>query len=181
MQMLKKMFKSDDKYYLELDSVQEKAIDAATKANNATQAKVKAVAKSEPVKETSKKVSEAANQVSTKITDAVPEQLQPETTPTTKAAKTKKKSTNKSSKAGANGKKAPIAKNSGVSSYDPPFWVAAMSSNNGSTGNESSTGSAEQTFATDNLMPTITKFRRSPGPSLNQFREMAKNARIRRR
>ncbi|MEL6438520.1 MAG: hypothetical protein AAFQ80_04610 [Cyanobacteria bacterium J06621_8] len=65
---------------------------------------------------------------------------------------------------------------SGASSFDPPFWVAAMykSSDDGDETTEVKTSS--QTFATDNLMPTITKYRRRPGGSLNKFKTMAKES-----
>jgi hypothetical protein len=72
-------------------------------------------------------------------------------------------------------KPAPAPKNSGASSYDPPFWVAAMYKNNSS--GRSNNGSEEQTFATDNLMPTVTQYRRRPGPSLNKFKDMARQSR----
>ncbi len=48
--------------------------------------------------------------------------------------------------------------------------------NNSSSSNKSNGSRAEQTFATDNLMPTITNSRRRPGPSLNKFKEMASKA-----
>ena len=69
----------------------------------------------------------------------------------------------------------PDSTNTGASSYEPPFWVAAMyNTNNGAANNNGQV--AEQTFATDNLMPTPTKFRRRPGGSLDKFKNMAKQA-----
>jgi len=173
MQMLKNMFNSDSKYYLELDETQEKAIDTATPANNTTQAKEKAVAKSKPVQEATKEAPKATNKV---------EENNTVTAPKVKVQKTEKESNavKQTSAPETNGKTAPVAKNSVTSSSEPPFWVAAMYSNNSSNSNDSSKDSTGQTFATDNLMPTITKSRRRPGPSLNLFREMAKNTRTRR-
>ena len=66
------------------------------------------------------------------------------------------------------------ANNSGASSFEQPFWVAAMYKNNSSQG--TTTGS-EKTFAPGHLMPTVTTSRRRPGPSLNMFKDMANKAR----
>lgn len=62
-----------------------------------------------------------------------------------------------------------------ASTYEPPFWVKAMykNSNNGN----GKAAQSQKTFATDNLMPTISNARRLPGPSLNKFKEMANKAR----
>ena len=49
-----------------------------------------------------------------------------------------------------------------------------MYNNSSATNSNSKLG--EQTFATDNLMPVGTKYRRRPGGSLNQFKAMAKQA-----
>ncbi len=195
MQMLKKIFKGNRKYYLELDELAEsqpvqKVVGAAEKIGDFAQEKAAKLAKSQPVQE--------ALKTAEKVVDAAPEKLQSTLTTETKPAKSKAAKTDKASKNGKvlktdkatkNGKNAaektaekqdkPAAapQNSGASSYEPPFWVAAMynnsSSNNGSANGSSSSG---QTFATDNLMPIITKSRRRPGASLNQFKDMARKA-----
>lgn len=155
--MLKKMFSSDGKYYLELDDVQEKAINTATEAST----------------EASNKTDKVVEQVET------PKQELPTEVPVVKPEQK-----TEASKVESKVKQTPVATTSKAVSSEQPFWVAAMYSNNNSDSNNSSdndTSSSEQTFATDNLMPTLTKFRRRPGPSLNQFRDMAKQARIRRR
>ncbi len=194
MQMLKKIFKGDRKYYLELDELAEsqpvqKVVETAEKIGDFAQEKAAELAKSQPVKE----AVETAGKVADKVVDAAPEKLQSTLTTETKPAKSKAAKNGKVSKTGKvakNGKNAvkktaekepnkPAAapQNSGASSYDPPFWVAAMynntSSNNGSANGSSDSG---QTFATDNLMPIITKSRRRPGASLNQFKDMARKA-----
>ena len=65
--------------------------------------------------------------------------------------------------------------NAGASSFEPPFWVAAMNNTNNKAANGSVAAEGE-TFAENNLLPVITKYRRRPGGSLKQFKEMAKNA-----
>ena len=195
MQMLKKIFKGNRKYYLELDELAEsqpvqKVLGAAEKIGDFAQEKAAELAKSQPVQE--------AVKTAEKVVDAAPEKLQSTRTTETKPAKSKAAKNGKASKNGKalktdkvakNGKNAAkktaekqdklvaAPKNSGASSDEPPFWVAAMY-NNSSSNNDNANGSSslEQTFATDNLMPIITKSRRRPGASLNQFKDMAKKA-----
>ena len=155
MQMLKKMFNSDGKYYLELDDAQEKDI------NTATEASTEASTKTEKVAE------KAVEQVAT------PKKELP-----TEAPVVKPEQKTKAIKVESKDKTSPAATTSKAVSSEQPFWVAAMYN---TTNNNSNDSVSEQTFATDYLMPTITKFRRSPGPSINQFKDMAKNVRIRRR
>ncbi len=175
MQMLKKLFNSNSKYYLELDEIKESevvqtAVKTASKAAEAVKEKASEVAKSQPVQEAVKTAAEVQDKLSSTLTE--------EKAVETKSAKPK----NKASKSEQNGKVAestaetkPTQEHNGASSFEPPFWVAAMYNNNGSNTN----GNAkmpEQTFATDNLMPTVTKYRRRPGGSLNKFKDMAKQA-----
>lgn len=170
MQMLKKIFKSDKKYYLELeDSDVPQAVQQAVK--------------------TAEKVVDKVQDQAGKVADAVQDQAAAliESQPAPKAITTAqevvktlekptatKKAQGKSvKKAASQPKVATPAKNSGASSFDPPFWVAAMYKNNTNQTNSDGT-KAEQTFAPDNLMPTVTKYRRTAGPSLNKFKDMAR-------
>jgi hypothetical protein len=185
MQMLKKIFNSDRKYYLELDELKDSevvqtALKTAEKAAEGVKEKAVEVAKSKPVKEAVKTAEEVVENAQDKLSSAIATKDRPTETKSPKANSAK-------GKASQNGKvdgKVAESKNpktqvktapqNGASSFEPPFWVAAMS-------NTSSTNSngqvAEATFASDNLMPTITKYRRRPGGSLAKFRDMAKTAR----
>ena len=195
MQMLKKLFNSNSKFYLELDEIKESeavqtAVKTASKA--ADTVKEKASEAADTVKE---KASEVADTAQDKLASAVGTEEKPAEVKSTEAkaettAKAKTKAKDKSSeekkapaiesKASKNGKAdaskeaTPASTNTGASSYEPPFWVAAMSNTNNSTNSNGQV--AEQTFATDNLMPTPTKFRRRPGGSLDKFKNMAKQA-----
>ncbi|MDJ0588776.1 MAG: hypothetical protein QNJ72_02105 [Pleurocapsa sp. MO_226.B13] len=168
MKMLKKIFNSDSKYYLELDEIEDsKPVQAVTKTAekvaDVVQEKATEVVESKPVQtaiETAK--------------DIAPEQLQSSTTEAKPKAEAKTSSEKKADKK-TEPQTAPSPQNAGASSFEPPFWVAAMYNNSTSTVNSDGT-QKEQTFATDNLMPTITKYRRRPGPSLNKFKEMASKA-----
>ena len=180
MQMLKKLFSSDNKYFLEL------------KESEAVQSAV----------ETTKKVASAAKETASEVVDTAQDKLESAISTEEKPAETTK-TQDKSDKAKAkpvkgeakdeaedkpalpqakaeqNGSakdsEAKTAGNTGASSYDPPFWVAAMYNNNSSKETKSN-GRAEQTFAPENLMPITTKFRRRPGGSLDKFKDMAKQA-----
>ncbi|MGF1590573.1 MAG: hypothetical protein ACFCU7_15300 [Pleurocapsa sp.] len=185
MQMLKKLFNSDSKYYLELDEIKESevvqtAVKTAEKAAEVVKEKASEVAKSQPVQEVVKTAAEVQDKLSSTLTEEKPVE-----TKSAKSVKSKAKVKTKSNKSQPNGSVAestaeseettPNLKNSGASSFDPPFWVAAMYNNNGSATNSNGKMS-EATFATDNLMPTVTKYRRRPGGSLNKFKDMAKQA-----
>lgn len=185
MQMLKNMFGSDKKYYLELEESQKSdVVKAASKAAGVVKEKATELAQSQPVQQVVETVSEASSTVTTAAQENLAAAL-PDETPVESKPVNKNKS-NKSAKAKAkqNGKAAgvnetpqkaqPTLKNSGASSFDPPFWVAAMYNNNSSTNSNGMI--AAETFATDNLMPTVTKYRRRPGGSLNKFKDMAKQA-----
>jgi hypothetical protein len=190
MQMLKKLFNSDKKYYLELDEIKDSeivqsAVKTAEKAADVVKDKVADVANSQPVQSAVKTAEKAADAAQDKLASVVTT----ETNQTPIQANSKQNNKTKANtKAKQNGKVAPASatksnekqtqpslKDSGASSFDPPFWVAAMYNNNGS-GTNSDGQMAEQTFATDNLMPTATKYRRRPGGSLSKFRDMAKQA-----
>ena len=193
MGILKKLFNSENKYYLELDEeaqdsqpVKEEVVATANKITDAVPEKAAEVAESQPVQEAVETGKQVIDEAQEKLQSATGKESQPEK----KAAKAKsdKIKTRPSKKAAkvsspdTTAKPETEIKNSGASSDEPPFWVAVMyKSNQGSSGGNSSNGSAEQTFATDNLMPTITKYRRRPGPSLNKFKDMASKTRTPRR
>lgn len=186
MQMLKKLFNSNSKFYLELDEIKESevvqtAVETASKAADAVKEKASDLADSQPVQ---KAVATAKDIVSdeTDTADKSNKAQKPE-------AKTEQKQVKQrpAAKSQQNGKQAdsptedttPSIENSGASSFDPPFWVAAMYNNDSDRNNSdrnSNSETAQQTFATDNLMPIATKFRRRPGGSLDKFKEMAKQA-----
>ncbi len=60
-----------------------------------------------------------------------------------------------------------------VINTDQPEWVKAIKNYTNQTGKVEKKES--QTFSTTYLMPTISPFRRRPGPSLNGFKDMANN------
>lgn len=185
--MLKNLFGSGKKYYLELDeSEQPDVVEAASKAADTVKEKATELAQSKPVKQAVETVSEVSTTVTTatqeKLSKVLPGEEVAENKPA--AAKTAKKLAKAQAKTEQNGKavtakeKTPKAKttpkNSGASSFEPPFWVAAMYNNKGTTNSNGKV--AEETFATDNLMPIVTKYRRRPGGSLSKFKDMAKQA-----
>lgn len=192
MQMLKKLFKSNDKFHLELDEIKDSevvqtAVETASKAADAVKEKASEVASSQPVKEAVKATTDVAESAQDKLASALGTEEKPseaKSTPAKAQPKENKKAPAKESTASKNGKatestpeteSTPGSTNTGASSYEPPFWVAAMyNTNNSATNNNGQV--AEQTFATDNLMPTPTKFRRRPGGSLDKFKNMAKQA-----
>ncbi len=189
MQMLKKLFNSDKKYYLELDEIKDSeivqsAVKTAEKAADVVKDKVSDIANSQPVQDAVKTATEAADVAQDKLASVVTT----ETPVKENSQQNNKTKTKANTKAKQNGKAAPGSattskekqtqpslKDSGASSFDPPFWVAAMYNNNAS-GTNSDGQMAGQTFATDNLMPTVTTYRRRPGGSLSKFKDMAKQA-----
>ena len=208
MQMLKKIFNSKDKYYLELDE----AVETAKKVGNVVQDKAADVLESKPVQQAVETVKEAADVAQDKLQSAVSTDTKTKAKSVAKSAekkvesvaddakaKTKSaekkvesvaddaKAKTKSAEKKVKGKQAaqnnsdsqtksqPSPQNAGASSFDPPFWVAAMYKNS-STNLNSDGSQAQQTFATDNLMPIVSKTRRRPGPSLNKFKDMASKA-----
>jgi len=195
MQMLKKLFNSDSKYYLELDELKESeavqtAVKTAEKTAQVVKEKAAEVAQSEPVKEAAKTVSEVVDTAQDKVTSAI-STATPETAksdrPSQKQAVKAKSAKNGKAKS-ANAKKSEDAEgkeeaqpakaavqNSGASSFDPPFWVAAMNNTNKPAADSNGIVAGE-TFAEDNLMPLATTYRRRPGGSLDKFKDMAKSA-----
>lgn len=176
MQMLKKMFNSDSKYYLELDEAAEskavqETVKAAKKTASVVQEKTAEVIESKPVQKAVKAAKETANAGQEKL-----ESVAKDGENKAKSAKNAVKGqADKKDSSPSQAQTKPSPKNAGASSFDPPFWVAAMYNNSSAAVNEDGTR-AEQTFATDNLMPTVTKSRRRPGPSLNKFKDMASKA-----
>lgn len=236
--MLKKLFNSDKKYYLELDEIKDSevvqsaaktaekttivvkektsevtksqpvqgVVKTATEAVEVAQDKLTSVTESQPVQGVVKTATEAAEAAQDKLTSLLPTDDQPGDTNKSKPVETKQDSakakSDQNTKAKASGKSKqndqvtkesvgksknkpnkqtqPDGKNSGASSDEPPFWVAAMY-NNSSSNTNGNGQMAEQTFAPDNLMPTVSKYRRRPGGSLAKFKDMAKQARTPRR
>jgi hypothetical protein len=171
MQMLKKLFNSENKYFLELDDVKESEV---------VQTAVKTAKKAANVaKETASEVADTAQEklqstIATEDTDSKAKSEQPEPAADSQAKAKKNGKAVEKSESATQEKSTSTPENTGASSYEPPFWVAAMYNNNSS---DNSNGRvAEPTFATDNLMPIITKSRRRPGGSLDKFKEMAKQA-----
>lgn len=158
MQMLKNIFNSDNKYHLVLDETE-----------NSETVKAAAPTAGQSVKKTAK-VAQEKVVVATAQDNGAPA-----------IASKQKSGQEKSAKAASNGQVAkkevqPTPKQAAASSYEPPFWVAAMSNTNKNGSSNGSGQGAEMTFASDNLMPTITKYRRVPGGSLAKFKAMAKTA-----
>ena len=204
MQMLKKLFNSDSKYYLELDELKESevvqnAVKTAEKTAQVVKEKATEVAQSEPVKEAVKTASGVVDAAQDKVASAIateekPKQESEEAKPSQKEAVKAPSAKNgkvKGVKAKSDKADQPIAKDeeaqaaktavkdSGASSFDPPFWVAAMNNTNKPTNDNGVM--AGETFAEDNLMPIVTKYRRRPGGSLDKFKDMAKSAKTPRR
>lgn len=188
MGMLKNLFGSGKKYYLELDEAQEEVVKAVSKAADVVKEQATELTKSQPVKQAVEAASQVGQTAQETVSETVSKVVSDKKPADKKPAKAKVKAKAKAkteAKSQQNGKVAqsdakpqqakPSLKNSGASSFDPPFWVAAMYKNSSATSN-GSTPTDSQTFATDNLMPTMTKYRRRPGGSLNKFKDMAKKA-----
>lgn len=171
MQMLKKIFNSENKYFLELDEIKESkpvqaAIETAEKVTDAVQDKATEVIESKPVQTAVKTAKEATSEAQDKIESATKTETKPQAESKTNSNKQVSKKTDTQTAS---------PQDSGASSFEQPFWVAAMYNNNSTTVNSDGT-QAEPTFATDHLMPVVTKYRRRPGPSLNKFKDMASKA-----
>ena len=200
MQMLKKIFKSDKKYYLELpDEITESkpvqtAVKTAEKVADAVQDKASEVLDSKPAKEAVKTAKQVTNKAEDKAKDTlkskpvkeavktadkakeeVKEKVESKTVESKTKINKKQKNAKQSDSKKPEAKAKPSPQDAGASSFEPPFWVAAMYNNSNSNVNSDGT-QAQPTFATENLMPVVTKTRRRPGPSLNKFKDMAKNA-----
>ena len=178
MQMLKKIFNSDNKYYLELDELKDSevvqtALKTAEKATEVVKEKAVEIAKSEPVQEVVKTAEEAVETAQNKLESAIATQGKPGQAKST-TAKGKASKNSKVAESQAVKKEIKATPQNGASSFEPPFWVAAMKNTNSTNNNGQM---AEATFAaSDNLMPITTKYRRRPGGSLAKFRAMAKTA-----
>ena len=150
MSLLKKLFSSSEqKFRLQLD-------ETATQVAKDVQEQIDKVKDSQPVQDAVETVTQVAEDAKNQVQSEAAtkeEKQQP-------AAKTQAKTT---------------PAYSGASSWEEPFWVKAMYKNSGN-GSNGKTATSEKTFATDYLMPTITKSRRRPGASLNKFKEMASKA-----
>ena len=180
MQMLKNLFNSDKKFHLELDEIKESeavqtAVQTASKAADIVKEKASDVASSQPVQQAIAKAKDVLDD-EPETAEAKPDKVETKSQPKQAKAKseTKSKQNSKQAEAKENKQPAPSVENSGASSYEPPFWVAAMYKNN--SNNNGDGRGAEETFATENLMPISTKYRRRPGASLNKFKNMAKQA-----
>ncbi|MGF1542626.1 MAG: hypothetical protein ACFCU5_19640 [Pleurocapsa sp.] len=150
MSLIKKLFGSKgEKFYLELE-------ETATSVAGEAKKQIDKVTDSQPVQD--------ATETATEVVQEAKKQVNSATT-------TKKPSGKKSQK--TQQEERPATATNGASSWEPPFWVKAMYNNSSSNGKATN---SEQTFATDNLMPTITTSRRRPGPSLNKFKDMASKA-----
>lgn len=167
MSLIKKLFGSQgEKFYLELEETATDVVEEAKK-------QIDKVTDSQPVKqavETGKEVTAEVKQQVDKATDSQPVKQAVETGKEVAAAA---KSTTSKPQPSAQQKSQQTE--SGASSWEQPFWVKVMynNSNNGSNGKADD---ANGTFATDYLMPTVSKSRRRPGPSLNKFKDMASKA-----
>ena len=180
MQMLKKLFSSENKFFLELEELKEsEAVQTAVETTKKVASTAKETA-SEVVEVAQDKLESAINTeekpAETIKTEAKPKQDKAKPAKSeVSEAKDKPTLQDKAEQNGTAQNSEATVGNTGASSYDPPFWVAAMYNNNSSKETESN-GRAEQTFAPENLMPIATKFRRRPGGSLDKFKDMAKQA-----
>ena len=167
--MLKKLFGSgqkNDGFYLQLDQQEtNKSTESSTSANDKAKVAAAPERKPEPAPAPEVKATPAEEKES-----APAPEIQPQTT--AKKSKQAKSKTQKQPKVTA-----AKATNFGASSFEPPFWVKAMYNNSGNDTNGINGQKTAQTFATDNLMPVITKARRRPGPSLDKFKDMASKTR----
>ena len=187
MQMLKKIFSSENKYYLELkeeiedSEVIQTAVKTAEKTAEVVKEKVQEVAESKPVQSAIETAGEVVETAQDKVASAISTDEKPnkvKEVKSTETAQSKAKSNGAAAETTEKEKKQeakPARANSGASSDEPPFWVAAM--NNTNKNKTNSNGQvAEQTFAPENLLPVATKYRRRPGGSLDKFKDMAKSA-----
>jgi hypothetical protein len=185
--MLDKLFggksKKQNGFYLELkEDITESVNNIVPAVKETVGEKVSAVKetveeKVSAVKETvEEKVSAVKETVEEKIADNKPTSTKvveekKNKTPTKKKA-AKKASAKSSEKPSTESNNGQVPQVSSSASYsETPAWVKAMYKKN--TQNEAE---SETTFATDNLMPLPNRSRRRPGPSLNMFKDMARQA-----
>ncbi len=135
---------------------------------------------SSTVEETEAKV-ETATEVE-KVTESAPspeatvEAVEAKTVskPTTvKASKKPQKGKSSTSTKKETGSKPAAPVSASASSWEQPFWVKAMYNNASSDSSQSTETETQPTFATNYLMSQSSS-RRRPGPSLNKFKDMAR-------
>ena len=168
--MIKKLFggKSNE-FFLELDE---------TSDNQATETKVaekKPEPAAAPVEKQPEPVAVAPEEKPTEVVA---------TQPTTKNKKTSiKNGKKKATKTAATSASTSTPISSKSTNYGgQPSWIQVMYNTSSSNGNGNGQVKVEeQTFATDNLLPTPSTYRRRPGPSLNKFKDMARQAKTPRR
>ncbi len=131
-----------------------------------------------PQTETNRKQPKSTTSIENKKTepksDKTLEEKQPEPVQATSTQKNEKKKTVKAQNKQSGettSSNTPVA--TSASSWEPPFWVKIMYEKTSSNGKKAE---SETTFATDYLMPSPTQSRRRPGPSLDTFRSMARQA-----
>ncbi len=169
MELLKNIFgKKNNNYYLELKETAEEVVSTA-------QETVEEVVST--AQETVEEVVSTAQETVDNNLDKTKE-VETETASVKETVKEKaptKEAKSQSTSKNQNKQTATTQPSPQASTYEPPFWVKAMykNSNNGN----GKAAQSQKTFATDNLMPTISNARRLPGPSLNKFKEMANKAR----
>jgi hypothetical protein len=196
MSLIKKLFGSKgEKFYLELEETATEAAEQAKKqinkvteaqpiqnaAQTATElvqeAKKQAdrVTETKPVEKaaaTAKKVARKSKKQADRVTETKP--VEKAATTAKKVVEDKKQPVKSTNSSKQTPDKPTTVANNGASSWEQPFWVKAMYNNNNSSNGKAA--SSQETFATDNLMPTVTKYRRRPGPSLTKFKDMASKA-----
>lgn len=159
--MLKKIFgKKNNGYYLELKETAEEVLSSAKETAEEVLSSTKDVVENQV-----SSAQEAVESQAASTKKAVKKQVQAVDNKTESTLKTKEEKPKRQ-------KPETNQPNGGASSYEPPFWVKAMYNKSSGNGNGKVTQS-KQTFATDYLMPVVSKSRRRPGPSLNKFKDMA--------
>ena len=146
-------------YFMDLgeSSAKEPAKVAAAKVESAVAKKVEAAPAK--VEDAVAKVEDAVAAVPAKVEAVMSDKSEP-----AKKAKVEKKSKKKEKEAVA----------SLPAKTSEPAKVPAAVTN----GKVSSQAESDRTFAPNNLMPIPTTTRRSPGPSMNNFREMARQVKM---
>lgn len=168
--MIQKLFnfaKKKSEYYLELDedeSLQDKLAEAKEAVEDKFNEAREAVA--DRVKDAKKQTDSAKKEVEKTVESAREDEEKSK-------SEADEKTEGVAPSSASNGA---ASESSGASSWEQPSWVKAMfekSSNNGKQAAEE-----ESTFATDNLMPIPTNYRRRPGPSLDKYKAMVNETNI---
>lgn len=181
MELLKNIFgKKNNNYYLELKETAEEVVSTAQETvEEVVSTAIEAVDNNlDKTKEVVTETATEAKEAVTKTATNAKQKVETETASVKETVKEKaptKEAKSKSTSKNQNKQTATTQPIPQASTYEPPFWVKAMykNSNNGN----GKAAQSQKTFATDNLMPTISNARRLPGPSLNKFKEMANKAR----